>query len=51
MKSFINVSSSGLGAGRVKYYIAFVAERLKKKEAAQINENRFGYGVEAAEKP
>jgi hypothetical protein len=35
----------------VKYYIAFVAERLKKKEAAQINKNRFGYGVEAAEKP
>jgi hypothetical protein len=38
MKSLMNASSSGLGAGlRVKYYIAFVAERLKKKYAAQIN--------------
>jgi len=51
MKSFMYASSSGLGAGRVKYYIAFVAERLKKREAAQISKNRFGYGVEAAEKP
>ena len=38
MKSFTSASSSGLRAGlRVKYYIAFVAERLKKKYAAQIN--------------
>jgi hypothetical protein len=35
----------------VKYYIAFVAERLKKREAAQISKNRLGSGVEATEKP